>query len=116
MTNSELFKAAHALTKEVLQKEEGDNYSATFSLCLKKVIRDNKPKLSVIKAACEVWESTTIFFPIFLILSSFSLLAMGSSSEAVSTALYSVHALGSLVVLVSLVSLAIDEIKIDCYE
>ena len=35
MTKSELFKAAHKLAKSVIQG--GDNYSATFALCLKAV-------------------------------------------------------------------------------
>ena len=35
MTKSELFKAAHKLAKSVIQA--GDNYSATFALCLKAV-------------------------------------------------------------------------------
>ena len=32
MTKSEIFKKAHALTKKTIQK--GDNYQATFALCL----------------------------------------------------------------------------------
>ena len=35
MTKSELFKAAHKLAKATIQA--GDNYSATFALCLKAV-------------------------------------------------------------------------------
>ena len=40
MTNSQLFKQAHAMTKQVIQT--GDNYQATFSLCLKAVKADIK--------------------------------------------------------------------------
>ena len=35
MTNSQLFKQAHAMTKQVIQS--GDNYAATFGLCLKAI-------------------------------------------------------------------------------
>ena len=38
MTNSQLFKLAHAMTKQVIQK--GDNYKVTFGLCLKVVKAD----------------------------------------------------------------------------
>ena len=33
MTNSQLFKLAHAMTKQVIKT--GDNYQVTFGLCLK---------------------------------------------------------------------------------
>lgn len=46
MTKSEIFKQAHALTKSVIQA--GDNYHATFALCLKAVIADSKaPKAQI---------------------------------------------------------------------
>lgn len=40
MTNSQLFKQAHAMTKQVIKT--GDNYQATFSLCLKAIKADIK--------------------------------------------------------------------------
>ena len=39
MTNSQLFKQAHAMTKQVIKT--GDNYQVTFGLCLK-VIKDEQ--------------------------------------------------------------------------
>lgn len=35
MTNAQLFTAAHEITKKVIK--DGDNYQATFSLCLKMI-------------------------------------------------------------------------------
>lgn len=35
MNNSQLFKQAHAMTKQVIQT--GDNYNTTFGLCLKAI-------------------------------------------------------------------------------
>ncbi len=35
MTNSQIFTAAHQITKKIIL--EGDSYSATFSLCLKMI-------------------------------------------------------------------------------
>lgn len=40
MTKSDLFKKAHALTKATIKA--GDNYRASFALCLKAVIADSK--------------------------------------------------------------------------
>ena len=40
MNNAILFKQAHAMTKASMQA--GDNYQATFALCLKLVIEQNK--------------------------------------------------------------------------
>ena len=40
MTNSQLFKQAHAMTKQVIQT--GDNYQATFGLCLKVIKAEAK--------------------------------------------------------------------------
>lgn len=40
MNKSVLFKQAHAMTKQVIKS--GDNYNATFALCLKQVIADSK--------------------------------------------------------------------------
>ena len=39
MTNSQLFKQAHAMTKQVIKT--GDNYQVTFGLCLK-VVKDEQ--------------------------------------------------------------------------
>lgn len=41
MTNSQLFKLAHAMTKQVIKT--GDNYKVTFGLCLK-VIKEDQLK------------------------------------------------------------------------
>ena len=38
MTNSQLFKQAHAMTKQVIQT--GDSYQVTFALCLKVIKAD----------------------------------------------------------------------------
>ncbi len=38
MTNSNLFKQAHTMTKQVIQT--GDNYQVTFGLCLKAIKAD----------------------------------------------------------------------------
>lgn len=40
MNNSQLFKKAHQLTKQVIKK--GDNYNVTFGLCLKEIKAKNK--------------------------------------------------------------------------
>lgn len=40
MNNAALFKQAHAMTKATVK--QGDNYQATFGLCLKLVIEQNK--------------------------------------------------------------------------
>ena len=40
MTNSQLFKLAHAMTKQVIKT--GDNYQVTFGLCLKAIKADAK--------------------------------------------------------------------------
>lgn len=40
MTNSQLFKQAHAMTKQVIKA--GDNYQVTFGLCLKAIKADAK--------------------------------------------------------------------------
>ena len=40
MTNSQLFKLAHAMTKQVIKA--GDNYQVTFGLCLKVIKADAK--------------------------------------------------------------------------
>lgn len=40
MNNSQLFKQAHAMTKQVIQT--GDNYQTTFGLCLKAIKADIK--------------------------------------------------------------------------
>lgn len=45
MTNSQLFKQAHAMTKQVIQT--GDNYAATFAACLK-FIKNSNSKLVAI--------------------------------------------------------------------
>lgn len=46
MNKSNLFKAAHAMTKQVIKS--GDSYSVTFGLCLKQIINDTK-KASTMK-------------------------------------------------------------------
>lgn len=47
MTKSTLFKQAHALAKAIIKA--GDNYRATFGLCLKAIIADSKaPKSQVV--------------------------------------------------------------------
>ena len=46
MNKSNLFKAAHAMTKQVIKS--GDNYAVTFGLCLKQIINDTK-KASTMK-------------------------------------------------------------------
>ena len=59
MTKSELFKAAHKLAKSVIQV--GDNYSATFALCLKAVFAQSKETSIVdklIAAGGKVWEKS----------------------------------------------------------
>ena len=38
MTNSQAFKLAHTMTKQVIQT--GDNYQTTFGLCLKMIKAD----------------------------------------------------------------------------
>lgn len=40
MTNSQLFKQAHAMTKQVIKS--GDNYQVTFGLCLKAIKAETK--------------------------------------------------------------------------
>lgn len=40
MTNSQLFKQAHTMTKQVIKS--GDNYQVTFGLCLKAIKADAK--------------------------------------------------------------------------
>jgi uncharacterized membrane protein YgdD (TMEM256/DUF423 family) len=40
MSNSTNFKAAHAMTKQVIQT--GDNYQATFGACLKVIMAETK--------------------------------------------------------------------------
>lgn len=44
MTNSQLFKQAHAMTKQVIKA--GDNYQTTFGLCLK-AIKDEVKQAAV---------------------------------------------------------------------
>ena len=45
MNKSELFKAAHKLTKEVIKT--GDNYSVTFGAAIKFILESNKVKSEV---------------------------------------------------------------------
>lgn len=58
MTKSELFKAAHKLAKSVIQA--GDNYSATFSICLKAVYAQKETSIAdkLIAAGGKVWEKS----------------------------------------------------------
>ena len=44
MTNSQLFKLAHTMTKQVIKAE--DSYQVTFSQSLK-MIKNNKPKVGI---------------------------------------------------------------------
>ena len=45
MTNSQTFKLAHTMTKQVIQT--GDNYQVTFGLCLKQVKANNTKMTSL---------------------------------------------------------------------
>ena len=58
MTKSELFKAAHKLAKATIQA--GDNYSATFALCLKAVYAQKETSIvdKLIAAGGKVWEKS----------------------------------------------------------
>lgn len=47
MTNSQIFKQAHALAKSVIKT--GDNYQATFALCLKAVYAQSKSQFARVK-------------------------------------------------------------------
>ena len=42
MTNSQIFKAAHKLTRATILRSKGDSYSATFAICLKITIANAK--------------------------------------------------------------------------
>ena len=55
MNNSQLFKKAHQLTKQVIKK--GDNYNVTFGLCLKEIKAKNKQ----VKKENIVFTSITLF-------------------------------------------------------
>lgn len=44
MTNSQLFKLAHTMTKQVIKA--GDSYQVTFSQSLK-IIKNGKPKAGI---------------------------------------------------------------------
>ena len=46
MTNSQLFKQAHAMTKQVIQA--GDNYQITFGLCLKAIKDEQAIKIGFV--------------------------------------------------------------------
>ena len=46
MTNSQLFKQAHAMTKQVIQK--GDNYQVTFGACLKAIKAEQTVKIGFV--------------------------------------------------------------------
>lgn len=52
MTNSQAFKLAHAMTKQVIQT--GDNYAATFGLCLKQVKANAKVKMTSLQVVLVV--------------------------------------------------------------
>lgn len=47
MTNSQIFKQAHALAKATVKA--GDNYQATFALCLKTVYAQSKSQVARVK-------------------------------------------------------------------
>ena len=57
MTNSKLFKQAHAMTKATIQA--GDDYRATFGLCLKAIKADSKPAAKVKAAAKAIYNVVT---------------------------------------------------------
>ena len=61
MTKSELFKAAHKLAKATIQA--GDNYSATFAICLKLIIKANAeaPSLFLNNTTDVVWHQKYFF-------------------------------------------------------
>ena len=42
MTNSQIFKQAHKLTRATILRSKGDSYSATFAICLKITIANAK--------------------------------------------------------------------------
>ena len=46
MTNSQLFKQAHAMTKQVIKT--GDNYQVTFGLCLKAIKAEQTIKIGFV--------------------------------------------------------------------
>ena len=46
MTNSQLFKQAHAMTKQVIKT--GDNYQVTFGLCLKAIKAEQTVKIGFV--------------------------------------------------------------------
>ena len=55
MTKSELFKKAHALTKATVKA--GDNYLATFALCLKAIYAEATDiAAKIIAAGGKAWE------------------------------------------------------------
>ena len=59
MNKSQLFKQTHALTKATVKA--GDNYQATFALCLKAVYAQSKESSIVeklIAAGGKVWEKS----------------------------------------------------------
>ncbi len=45
MNKSQVFKQAHAMTKNTLK--DGDNYQATFAICLKVIINSQPQKITV---------------------------------------------------------------------
>ena len=57
MTKSELFKKAHALTKATIKA--GDNYLATFALCLKAIYAESSESnifAKIIAVGGKTWE------------------------------------------------------------
>ena len=58
MNKSKLFKQAHALTKATVKA--GDNYQATFALCLKAVYTQKETSIveKLIAAGGKVWEKS----------------------------------------------------------
>ena len=58
MNKSKLFKQAHALTKATVKA--GDNYQATFALCLKAVYAQKETSIveKLIAAGGKVWEKS----------------------------------------------------------
>lgn len=74
MTKSQLFKKAHALTRKTIKT--GDDYRATFALCLKAVIADSKapkkeikmtaPKTTTRTVSLEYWKREIADMPAFV--------------------------------------------------
>lgn len=59
MNTSTIFKAAHALTKATIQT--GDNYAATFAICLKAIYAESREETietKLLAMGLKVWEKS----------------------------------------------------------